>query len=205
MQVNMPPKTKATTKNPKATTKAATTTTRKRRASPARPARSTVPAHSYLAGNALVYGDNIDVLKELPEDCVDLIYLDPPFNSNQFYVAAFGDKGMVKQQLRDVWTWTVETENTFQRLPHGKLLDALKGIRLLAGDKSKMAAYCVFMARRLEQLRRVLKPTGSIYLHCDPHANAYLRILMDTVFGTGNFRNEVVWFYKTGGGEQTVV
>ncbi len=112
----------------------------------------------------------MDVLKELPDDCIDLIYLDPPFNSNQFYVAAFGDKGMVAQQLKDVWRWTVETENSFQRLPHGKLLDSLRGIRLQAGEQSQMAAYCVYMGRRLEQMRRVLKSTGSIYLHCDPHA-----------------------------------
>ncbi len=155
-----------------------------------------MPANKYLSGNALVCGDNMDVLKELPDDCIDLIYLDPPFNSNQFYVAAFGDKGMVAQQLKDVWRWTVETQNSFDRLPHGKLLDSLRGIRLQAGEKSQMAAYCVYMGRRLEQLRRVLKPNGSIYLHCDPHANAFLRILMDTIFGEKQFKNEIVWFYR---------
>jgi site-specific DNA-methyltransferase (adenine-specific) len=196
----MPPKTAVTKAQPKPkdTAKAATTTTRKRRESPARLALSTVPAHSYLAGNALVCGDNIDVLKELPEDCVDLIYLDPPFNSNQFYVAAFGDKGMVQQQLKDVWRWTVETENTYKRLPHGKLLNAINGIRLLSGETSKMAAYCVFMSRRLEQLRRVLKPTGSIYLHCDDAASHYLKLLLDVVFGADNFRNELIWKRTSG-------
>ncbi len=152
-------------------------------------------ADGYLSGNALVCGDNIDVLRELPDECVDLIYLDPPFNSNQFYVAAFGDKGMVASQLRDIWRWTVETQNTFDRLPHGQLRDSLRGIRLQAGEKSPMAAYAVFMGRRLAEMRRVLKPMGSIYLHCDPHANAYLRLLMDTVFGRQNFRNEIVWCY----------
>ena len=137
----------------------------------------------YLSGNALVCGDNIDVLRELPDACVDLIYLDPPFNSNQFYVAAFGDKGMVASQLRDIWRWTVATQNTFDSLPHGQLRDSLRGIRLQAGEKSPMAAYAVFMAGASWRLRRVLKPTGSIYLHCDWHANAYLRILMDAVFG----------------------
>ena len=200
----MPPKKNAETKKPKATAKGATTT-KKRRASPARPltgagtnipypqGNEAHPSHAYLSGNALVCGDNIDVLKELPDNCVDLIYLDPPFNSNQFYVAAFGDKGMVKQQLRDVWRWTVETENTYKRLPHGKLLDCLNGIRLQTGETSQMAAYCVFMARRLEQLHRVLKPTGSLYLHCDDNASHYLKILLDTVFGRQNFRNEVTW------------
>ena len=138
----------------------------------------------------------MDVLRELPDECVDLIYLDPPFNSNQFYVAAFGDKGTVAQQLRDVWRWTVETENTFQRLPHGSLYDCLRGIRLQTGEQSKMAAYCVYMGRRLIEMRRVLKPTGSIYLHCDPHADAYLRILMDEVFSPSNFQNEVIWRYR---------
>ena len=158
--------------------------------------RAAQAGHKYLVGNALVCGDNLDVLKELPDECVDLIYLDPPFNSNQFYVAAFGDKGMVRAQLRDIWRWTVETENAFQRLPHGRLLDCLKGIILQAGAQSKMAAYCVYMGRRLAEMHRVLKPTGSIYLHCDPHANAYLRILMDAVFGENQFRNEIVWHYN---------
>ena len=149
----------------------------------------------HLSGNALVCGDNIDVLRELPDACVDLVYLDPPFNSNQFYVAAFGDKGMVASQLRDIWRWTVATQNTFDSLPRGQLRDSLRGIRLQAGEKSPMAAYAVFMGIRLAELRRVLKPTGSIYLHCDWHASAYLRILMDAVFGVKQFRNEIVWCY----------
>ena len=131
---------------------------------------------------------------------MDLIYLDPPFNSNQFYVATFGDKGMVRAQLRDIWRWTAETENTYQRrIPHGRLLDCLRGIILQTGEQSKMAAYCVYMGRRLAEMHRVLKPTGSIYLHCDPHANAYLRILMDVIFGENQFRNELIWSYRTGG------
>ena len=154
----------------------------------------------YLSGNALVCGDNIDVLRELPDACVDLIYLDPPFNSNQFYVAAFGDKGMVASQLRDIWRWTVAAQNTFDSLPRGQLLDSLRGIRLQAGEKSPMAAYAVFMGIRLAELRRVLKPTGSIYLHCDWHASAYLRILMDGIFGEKQFHNEVVWCYAPSGG-----
>ena len=153
----------------------------------------------YLAGNAFVCADNIDVLRALPDACVDLIYLDPPFNSNQFYVAAFGDKGIVNQQLRDIWRWTVESQNAFDSLPHGQLRDSLRGVRLQAGEKSPMAAYAVFMGRRLAEMRRVLKPSGSVYLHCDPHANAYLRVLMDGVFGEKQFRNEIVWCYPPGG------
>ena len=157
------------------------------------------PAHRYLSGKALVHGDNLQVLQELPDECVDLIYLDPPFNSNHFYVAAFRDKGRVETQMRDIWRWNVEAENAFQRFPHGPLLDCLRGIRLQTGDKSAMSAYAVFMARRLAELHRVLKPTGSIYLHCDHHANAYLRILLDTIFGAANFRNEIIWCYSGGG------
>lgn len=164
------------------------------------PPPTNVLNHRYLAGNALVCADNIDVLKELPDECVDLIYLDPPFNSNQFYVAAFGDKGMVRAQLRDIWRWTAETQITYQqRIPHGRLLDCLRGIILQTGEQSKMAAYCVYMGRRLAEMRRVLKPTGSIYLHCDPHANAYLRILMDAAFGEKQYRNEIIWCYPAGG------
>ena len=155
--------------------------------------------HRYLAGNVLVCRDNIDALRELPDECVGLIYLDPPLNSNQFYVAAFGDKGMVANQLRDIWRWTAASQNTFDALPHGQLRDTLRGIRLQAGEQSPMAAYSVFMGVRLAEMQRVLKPTGSIYLHCDWHANAYLRLLMDAVFGEKQFRNQVIWCYDTAG------
>ncbi len=138
-------------------------------------------------------------LKELPDECVDLIYLDPPFNSNQNYVAAFGDKGRVEAQLRDIWRWTVETENTYQRMPNGKVLDAINAARLVRGDTSPMAAYAVFMARRLEEMRRVMTKTASIYLHCDPNANWLLRVLMDAAFGEAQFRNEIIWAYRGGG------
>ena len=180
----MPPKT-TKRRNPK------TEAQRKGRAT------STEPAHRYLSGNALVCGDNMDILRELPDECVDLIYLDPPFNSNHNYVAAFGDKGSVDAQLRDIWRWTVETENAYQRLPHGNLLNAINAVRLVSGDTSPMAAYAVFMGRRLAELRRVLRSTGSIYLHCDPNANWLLRVVMDAVFGDSRFLNEVVWHYKS--------
>ena len=138
-------------------------------------------------------GDNLDILRELPNECIDLIYADPPFNSNHNYVAAFGDKGGVDAQLRDIWRWTVETERAYQRLPHGPLLDAINAVRLLSGNTSPMAAYAVFMVRRLAECWRVLKPTGSLYLHCDPNANWLLRILVEAVFGTSQFRNEIIW------------
>ena len=152
-------------------------------------------------------GDNYDVLRELPDECVDLIYLDPPFNSNQFYVAAFGDKGRVGRQLRDIWRWNAGSEMALNNLEtlafrspeYQRLLDCVRGVRLQAGETSNMAAYILYMARRLMEMRRVLKQTGSIYLHCDPHANAYLRILMDAVFDEKQFRNEIIWEYGLGG------
>ena len=160
-------------------------------------------ADKYLAGDALVCSDNIDVLRELPSESVDLIYLDPPFQSATNYVAIFGDKGQIDKQLKDIWVWTAETERTFQRIPHGPLLDTLKGIRLQAGAKSPTAAYSVFMGRRLIEMCRVLKPTGSIYLHCDHHANYYLRTLLDATFGASNFLSEVIWAYGTPSGGRT--
>ena len=155
--------------------------------------------HRYLSGNALVCGDNLDILKELPGECVDLIYLDPPFQSNHDYVAVFGDKGSVDKQLRDIWRWTTESEARYQRLPRGGLRDAIDAIRLVSGNTSPMAAYGLFMGLRLAELHRVLRPTGSIYLHCDHRANWLLRILMDKVFGSRYFRNEIIWCYSGGG------
>ena len=149
--------------------------------------------HPYLSGNTLVCADNIDVLRELPAESVDLIYLDPPFNSNHNYVAVFGDKGSVDAQLRDIWRWTVESETQYQRLPEGSLRNAVNAVRLVRGNTSRMAAYALFMGRRLVELHRVLKSTGSIYLHCDPTASHYLKMLMDAVFGDANFRNEITW------------
>ncbi len=140
------------------------------------------------------------MLRVLPDECVDLIYLDPPFNSNHNYVAVFGDKGRVDAQLRDIFRWAVETENAYRQLQRGPLLNAIDGIRLITGEQSKMAAYAVFMGRRLAQMHRVLKPTGSIYLHCDHHAMVFLRILLNAVFvgeqlNNPYFRNEIVWCY----------
>ena len=144
-------------------------------------------------------GDNIDVLRQLPDECVDLIYLDPPFNSNQFYVAAFGDKGRVGRQLRDIWRWTAGAQRAYDSIPHGRVLDCVDGVRLQAGANSNMSAYIVYMARRLMEMRRVLKRTGSIYLHCDWHADAYLRVIADAIFGDTNYQNQIIWSYRTGG------
>ena len=178
-------------------------TTRKTKAKPdAKPSRrrSNVappppPTNPYLSGNALVCADNLDILRELPNECIDLIYLDPPFNSNHNYVAAFGDKGSVEAQLRDIWQWTVGSESQYQRIPEGPLRNAINAIRLVCGETSPMSAYALFMGRRLEELARVLKPSGSIYLHCDPTANWLLRVLLNVIIGEANFKNEIIWHY----------
>ena len=102
---------------------------------------------------------------------------------------------MVEAQLRDIWRWTSGNQRVYDELPRGRLLDCINGVRLLTGETSPMAAYILFMGVRLQEMRRVLKKTGSIYLHCDPHANAYLRILMNAVFEEKHFRNELIWAY----------
>ncbi|HDR06682.1 MAG TPA: site-specific DNA-methyltransferase, partial [Candidatus Coatesbacteria bacterium] len=155
-----------------------------------------------MADNYLYYGDNLDILRRYVKDeTVDLVYLDPPFNSNAKYSAFFAEKNGTQaaaqiKAFEDTWTWNVESEAIYAELvtAGGKVSDALQGFRQFLGE-CDMLAYLVMMAPRLVELRRVLKQTGSIYLHCDPTASAHLRLLMDAVFGAGSFRNEIVWCY----------
>ena len=154
--------------------------------------------------NALYYGDNLAVLREhVADESVDLVYLDPPFNSNATYNVLFrertGEESPAQiQAFTDTWEWTQETELTFERDIIGNpavpssVKDMISAFRQFIG-RNAMMAYLVMMAPRLVELRRVLKPTGSIYLHCDPTASHYLKLLMDAVFGATNFRNEVIW------------
>ena len=154
--------------------------------------------------NALFYGDNLAVLRErVADESVDLVYLDPPFNSNASYNVLFRERTGEESpaQIRaftDTWEWTQETELTFERDIIGNpavppaVKDMITAFRQFIG-RNAMMAYLVMMAPRLVELRRVLKPTGSIYLHCDPTAGHYLKILMDTVFGKNNYRNEITW------------
>jgi site-specific DNA-methyltransferase (adenine-specific) len=155
--------------------------------------------------NLLYYGDNLDVLRRhIGDDSVDLIYLDPPFNSNANYNVLFTEHGTESPaQIRafgDTWRWDEAAAYDYEKTVKagGKIADALRGFRTLLGT-SDMLAYLSMMAPRLVELHRVLKPTGSIYLHCDPTASHYLKILMDAVFGTENFRNEIAWCYRGGG------
>ena len=151
--------------------------------------------------NALYYGDNLDVLRRHVEDeSVDVVYLDPPFNSNADYNVLFAeqDGSRAAAQIKafgDSWRWDAAAAAAYHEAVqsgHGRVAEAMQGFRALAGE-SDMLAYLAMMAPRLIELHRVLKPTGSIYLHCDDTASHYLKLLMDAVFGAANFRNDVTW------------
>jgi site-specific DNA-methyltransferase (adenine-specific) len=157
--------------------------------------------------NVLYYGDNLDILRRyLPDAAVDLVYLDPPFNSNRDYNVIFRDESgnATDAQLlafEDTWHWGPAAEATYAYLTNtarheGRVPDKVSTIiaALRAGiGENQMMAYLVEMAVRLVELHRVLKPTGSLYLHCDPTASHYLKLVMDGLFGPMNFQNEIVW------------
>ncbi len=150
--------------------------------------------------NLLYYGDNLEILRRYVKDeTVDLVYLDPPFNSNTNYNVLFAEKDGSKaasqiQAFSDTWTWTQESESVFAEIvtAGGRVADCLQAFRTFLGE-CDILAYLVMMAPRLMELRRALKSTGSIYLHCDPAASHYLKMLMDAVFAPENFRNEIIW------------
>jgi len=144
---------------------------------------------------------------EIPEKYVDLIYLDPPFNSNANYNVLFSEKTGEKSAAQiaaftDTWHWSPDSQAAYSYvvLKGGKLSELLSALHTALGTNDMMA-YLVMMAVRLRELHRVLKDTGSIYLHCDPNASHYLKILMDAIFGVENFRNEIIWKRKAGRGE----
>ncbi len=158
--------------------------------------------------NTLYYGDNLDVLRRYSKDeSVDLVYLDPPFKSNQDYNVLFAEKSGVKSAAQikvfeDTWTWDQTAAVAYAMVVEGggRVSQAMQAFHTFLGEND-MLAYLAMMAPRLVELRRVLKPTGSIYLHCDPTASHYLKMLMDAVFGPDNFRNDIVWKRKAGRGE----
>ena len=155
-----------------------------------------------LAGNTLYYGDNLDVLRRyIDDESVDLIYLDPPFQSGKDYNAFFEEQDGTKataqiQAFEDTWEWDIHAVATYDEVVHngGPVASTLEAFRQMLGG-TPMLAYLSMMAPRLIELRRTLKKTGSIYLHCDSTASAHLRLLMDSVFGHKNFRNEILWYY----------
>jgi len=156
-----------------------------------------------MESNTLYYGDNLPVLRDrehFPDACIDLIYLDPPFNSNRSYNVLFketagaGSPAQI-EAFEDTWHWSPSAQAAFEEVAlHGsddtaRLLKATVD----ALGHNDVTAYLCMMAVRLIELRRVLKPTGTIWLHCDPTASHYLKVLMDSIFGPNRFLNEVVW------------
>jgi site-specific DNA-methyltransferase (adenine-specific) len=152
--------------------------------------------------NHLYYGDNLEVLRRhIPDESVDLVYLDPPFNSNADYNVLFAEEDGSRaaaqiEAFGDTWRWDQAAAAAFQETVEqgGDVAKAMVAFQTLLGD-SNMLAYLAMMAPRLVELRRVLKPTGSIFLHCDPTAGHYLKILLDSIFGPKHFRNEIAWCY----------
>lgn len=147
-----------------------------------------------MSNNILYTGDNLYILHGMDSETVDLIYLDPPFNSKRLYKAPVGSKA-AGASFKDMWTWQDVDESYLDQLvdDYPYLVQFIQSVEVIHGKP--MMAYLTYMTQRIIEMRRVLKPTGSIYLHCDPTASHYLKILMDRIFGKGNFRNEVVWDY----------
>jgi DNA modification methylase len=154
-----------------------------------------------MQGNTLYYGDNLDVLREhIPAESVDLIYLDPPFNSQQSFNVLFATpKGKVSEAqvtaFKDSWSWGEEAEREYDQIIHGRntaVAELIRSLRLVMHENDMMA-YLVMMTNRLLELHRVLKSSGCIYLHCDPIASHYLKIVLDSIFGQTNYSNEIIW------------
>ena len=154
-----------------------------------------------LKTNVLYYGDNLDILRHhIPEESIDLIYLDPPFNSQRSYNVLFRESsgvgsGAQMEAFEDTWHWGAAAQAVYEEVvtgPHQRVARMLQAMVESLGHND-VTAYLSMMAVRLVELHRVLKPTGSIYLHCDPTAGPYLRVLMDSVFGPEKFVNEIVW------------
>ena len=157
-----------------------------------------------LEANSLYYGDNLDILRKyIPDSSVDLIYLDPPFNSSATYNVLFKEPSGESSQAQisafeDTWHWSIESEREMMEIAASPLApntvkDFISVLPNLVGKRTDMSAYLVMMCARLIELKRVLKETGSIYLHCDPTASHYLKVMMDTILGADNFRNDIVW------------
>ena len=164
--------------------------------------------------NRILYADDcLDILNDpdkLPSESIDLIYLDPPFNSNSVYNLPFKSRDRSLKPVeafKDTWRWDFDDERRLGELERNPQTRSLATIVRFAQEieggphrrRTSMAAYALNMALRLRAMRRVLKDTGSIYLHCDPTASHYLKLIMDGVFGQQNFRNEAIWGYRTGG------
>lgn len=152
-------------------------------------------AQANFTNRTVWVGDNLQVMRGINSECIDLIYLDPPFNSNQDYAAPIGSIA-AGAAFKD--TWTLSDIDVHE---HGELADrnpaaysVIEAARVSHGNSAM--SYLIMMAVRIAEMHRVLKPTGSIYLHCDPTMSHYLKLTMDAVFGKTNFRNELIWHYR---------
>jgi DNA modification methylase len=160
---------------------------------------ATDPGQSNL--NRLYYGDNLEVLRnEIKDESVDLVYLDPPFNSQATYNVLFkapsGEQSHAQiEAFEDTWHWGDSAESAFDEVMKCGNTDAAELLRAVRSflKENDMMAYITMLAVRLVELHRVLKPRGSLYLHCDPTASHYLKLLLDSVFGPKNYTNEIVW------------
>ncbi len=151
--------------------------------------------------NKLYYGDNLEILRnEIKDESIDLIYLDPPFNSQATYNVLFkapsGEHSPAQvEAFEDTWHWSDATERAFDEVIQSGNTEAAEMLRALRGflNENDMMAYIAMMAVRLLELHRVMKPSATLYLHCDPTASHYLKIVLDSIFGPINFRNEIIW------------
>ena len=154
----------------------------------------------------LIRGDNLEEMRKFPDECIDLIATDPPFNSKRDYFVPFRDErgrepDPLVRAFTDTWSWGEAAEETYEELivEVGRQIgDTIQGLRQFLNE-TPMMAYLVMMAIRIVEMHRILKPTGSLYLHCDPTASHYLKIILDAVFSVNSFRNEIVWCYRGGG------
>lgn len=154
-----------------------------------------------MAENILYYGDNLDILRRyINDETVDLIYLDPPFKSEQDYNVLFAEQNGSRaaaqiKAFEDTWRWDQASAKSYQEIVETgpqQVSQVMQGLHTFLNG-TDMMAYLAMMAPRLVELQRVLKPTGSIYLHCDPAASHYLKMLMDAVFAPIRFKNEIIW------------
>lgn len=156
--------------------------------------------HAKQDTNKLYYGDNLEVMRShVPDESVDMVYLDPPFNSDADYNMLFKDGNDTAQvkAFEDKWTFNGTAHDAYAELMQTRIADAMQGLKKILGDTGTMAYLCI-MAIRLLEMHRTLKPTGAIFLHCDPTASHYLKVVVDAVFGIDNFRNEIIWKRSSG-------
>lgn len=154
----------------------------------------------------LVRGDNLEEMRNFPDECIDLIATDPPFNSKRNYFVPYRDRSgrepdILLKAFEDTWTWGTAAEEAYHHLlveVGGQIGDTIKGLRQFLKE-TPMMAYLVMMAVRIIEMHRILTPTGTFYLHCNHSASHYLKLILDAIFGTQNFRNEIVWCYRGGG------